>query len=141
MGLKMIAADAQSAVDVVGKAQTLVERGPLAFVAALGFVVAVFSIYLLLRSKDKHLLDKERMQAAFDRTLSEVNKTHSSKLDELREAQAERSIKLEIMLHSFLELSEDFRFIAFEARKRAERRERPKSGEHKLPGGQNEPPR
>ena len=132
----MIAADAQSAVDVVGKTQTLVERQPLAFVAALGFVVAIVALYLLLRSKDKHLLDKERMQAAFDRTLSEVNKVHGAKLDELREAQAERSIKLEIMLHSFLELSEDFRFIAFEARKRAERRERPpKSGEHKLPGG------
>ena len=133
--IPVLLADAVSRLDpveTVGKTQSLIERQPLAFVAAFFACAFAVSLYLLLRAKDKHLLKQEQAAHASARDLAETQQEHADKMDRLREAERERAIKLEIVLHGILEVTDDIRFLAFQARQREARKGR--SGEHRAQG-------
>lgn len=132
MGLPILFADAISRLDpveTVAKTQSLIEREPLAFVAAFFACAFAGSLLLLIRAKDRHLLKQEQAATAHAENVSEHVTEYADKIDRLREAEHERAIKLEIVLHGILEVTDDIRYLAFQARQRETRR--PRSGEHK----------
>jgi hypothetical protein len=141
----LLLADASSRLDpieTVGKAQSLIERQPLAFVAAFFACAFAVSLYLVIRAKDRHLLKQEQAATAHAEAMAETQRDYADKIDRLREAEHERAIKLEILLHGILEVTDDIRYLAFQARQREARRPRtgeskavgaPGTGEHKLP--------
>lgn len=121
-------------IDAVAKAQTLIERGPLGFVAALFAVAFIVALWMLIKSKDRHLLAQETTARQHAESVAQLQSEHAEKLDRLRELERERSIKLEILLHGLLEVTDDIRYLAFKSRERDGRARQPKSGEQKLPG-------
>lgn len=125
-------------LEAVEKTQTLIEREPVAFVAALFAVAFMVSLWLLLKTKDRHLITQERAATIHAEAIAEIQKEHADKIDRLREAEHERAIKLEIVLHGILEVTDDIRYLAFQSRERTARRARssdkpPDTGENKLP--------
>lgn len=125
-------------VDTVAKTQTLIEREPVAFVAAFFVVAFAVSLWFLLRSKDRHLLAQEKAAKDHAKLIAELQRAHADKLDQLREIEHGRAIKLELMLHSLLEVTDDIRYLAFQSRERAARKrgadpKLPETGEHKIP--------
>jgi hypothetical protein len=78
-------------LEQVEKAQTAIERNPLAFVAAF-FAVAFFALLALyLRARDRHLTD-----------LHSLRERHAAELNAIHDARLAEAVKVQTALHSFL---------------------------------------
>jgi len=105
-----------AAADVVGQAertQVMLEKGPITAVAAFFIVGFFILLFLLLRSKDK---------AATAMSLKE--KEHTKAIEAVHAETRERSIKLELALYGMLDMMDDIRLLAFEARHTRELKEK-----------------
>lgn len=93
------------------RAQLMFEKGPISAAAAFFCVGFFVMLWLLLRAKDRQATHIARLQ-----------KEHAQEIAALHVQDRERAVKLEITLHGLLEMMDDFRVLAFEAKRRAGRR-------------------
>lgn len=105
--------DPAQAIDSVERAQDLIQRGPIAFVAAFFAVAFLATFVLLLRSKDRHMLAQHALQ-----------KEHAEEVAKLHKEAREFAGKFEVAMHGFLDLTDDIRFLAFEGRQRRSQQNR-----------------
>jgi aminoglycoside phosphotransferase (APT) family kinase protein len=78
-------------LEQVEKAQSAIERNPLAFVAAF-FALAFFALLALyLRARDRHLSD-----------LHALREQHALQLAAIHDARLAEAVKVQTALHSFL---------------------------------------
>lgn len=97
-------------MDQVAKAQQLLNDGPMAFTAAL-FAVLTFSLlWLYVRAKDAQRAD-----------MAEVEKRHAQELSAIRRDDLERVVKLEVAINDLLDLKDDIRILAADARRRLQK--------------------
>ena len=118
----------------VERTQLVFEKGPITAVAAF-FTVAFFvSLYLLLRTKDRHQVSQGKLQTEQAREISRLMEQHSEKVATLYTEERERAVKHEVTMSNFLDMMDDVRFIAFEMRrvKIARERKRSKTGEQEV---------
>lgn len=113
-------------LQAVERTAALVEKGPIAMVAAFFTIAFFISLYFLLRTKDKSAATISAMQVEFTKQ-REVD--HKENRD--------RSIKLELALYGMLDMMDDIRMLAFEVRRtnqlKEQRQQRGKSSSQDLP--------
>lgn len=94
-------------LDQVDRLQTSFQKDALTATAAI-FCVAFFTLlFLFINVMRKHA-----------QKIADLNVKHAEVISKLHEADRERAVKLEITLHSLLEMIEDFRVISYDARRR-----------------------
>ena len=99
-------------MDQVSKTQSLIEGGPLSFVAAFFAVVAFSLLWLYVRAKD-----------AEKKTAAEAEERHAREIAEVHKSYTDRLVKLEVSIYGLLEVSSDIKTLAADARRRTSRRE------------------
>lgn len=97
-------------MEQVAKAQQLLNDGPMAFTAAL-FAVLTFSLlWLYVRAKDAQRGD-----------MAEVEKRHAQELAAMRKDDVERIVKIEVAINELLDLKDDIKILAADARRRIQK--------------------
>jgi len=113
-------------IETVKTAKDMFENGPLATVAAF-FAVAFFaSLYWMMRTKDAARAELKELQLDHANRLAEENARHAEEMAALYQEEKDRAIKHEVTMSKFIEMIDDFRFIAFEMRRSKALRERKK---------------
>lgn len=105
-------------LDQVDRLQSSFQKDALTATAAI-FCVAFFTLLMLfMRAVSKHAVEVAALNAENDKQIAALHEAHSVTISQLHVADRERAVKLEITLHSLLEMIEDFRVISYDARRR-----------------------
>lgn len=118
-------------IEQVERVSILLEKGPIAVVAAF-FTLAFFAVAIkLLQAVHKHQLATQRLQTEHQVAMQALQAEHAEEIAQIYREDKERAVKAELAIHSLLELVGDIRFIAFEMKQKKERPPRTAS----KPGG------
>lgn len=94
------------------RAQEMFEKGPITAVAAFFCIAFFIALFLLLRAKDKHVVELEK-----------VNAKNSEEKQALYKENTDRAAKLELALFGLLDLMDDIKVLAAEAKRTRELKE------------------
>lgn len=93
-------------LDEIERAQRSIASDPVGFVAAAFFLLFLVVLFMLLRSRDRHLADLERVRAKYAEDLAELNAQHGERLAAVNRERLELAVRTEATLARFLAVVE-----------------------------------